>query len=215
MDASTEGGTILEGKRADVHKDVVNGVLRLFVVYDVCFVAVVERYGLVAEVGADLGHQGGVQRDGDGEFSSREHLPLDGRNFRVEAVANLEEMGLTVALGADAIGTIGVGAEAGNVFATIAKGANKFKSIPTGLFGLEEQRLHFIYHGANLSARFFASVLDDFIVGALSKRSPKVIAALDVARPSVNGSFVDGRTVGLGNIELSVVEILGETLFFR
>ena len=51
---------VREAKRVDVHQDVVNGVLGLLVVHDVRLAAVTIINGLVAEVGADFGHQSGV-----------------------------------------------------------------------------------------------------------------------------------------------------------
>ena len=68
--------------------------------------------------------------------------------------------------------------------------------------------------GAGRGASIFALVLNDLVVGALGKRSHEVIAALDIARPRMHGLLANFLTVGLGNVELAVIEVLGKALFF-
>ena len=169
---------------------------------------------LIAEVGADLGEQCGVEGDGDGEFGVGEHLPLNGRDLGVHALTDLEGVDLGVAVGADGIGAVGVGVEAGDILAASGEGTNHLKGVPVGLAGLEEQRLHLVDQGAGRGASLFALVLDDLVVGALGKRSHEVITTLDIARPLVHTGLANLLAVGLGDVELAV-GVLGKALLLR
>ena len=202
---------VLIGERVDVHEDVVDGVLGLLVVHDVFLFAVIEGDILIAEVGADLGEQCGIEGDSDGELGVGEHLPLDGRDLGVHAVTDLEGVDFGVAVGADGIRAVGVGVEAGDILAASGEGTNHLKGVPVGLAGRKEQRLHFVDQGAGRRASVFALVLDDLVVGALSKRSHEVIAALDIARPLVHAGLANLLAVGLGDVELAV-GVLGKAL---
>ena len=66
-------------------------------------------------------------------------------------------------------------------------------------------------HGAE---RGTILVLDDLVVGALGKLCAKVLTTLDIARPRAHACIADRGTVGLGNVELSVIEVLGEALLY-
>ena len=90
---------VLLGERVDVHEDVIDGVLGLLVVHDVFLFTVIEGDILIAEVGADLGEQCGVEGNSDGELGVGEHLPLDGRDLGVHALTDLEGVDLGVAVG--------------------------------------------------------------------------------------------------------------------
>ena len=188
--------------------------LVLLVVHDVFLFTVIEGDILIAEVGADLGEQCGVEGNSDGELGVGEHLPLDGRDLGVHALTDLEGVDLGVAVGADGIGTVGVGVEAGDILATSGKAADHLKGVPVGLAGRKEQRLQLVHQGAGRSASVFALVLDDLVVGALGKRSHEVIAALDIARPLVHTGLANLLAVGLGDVELAV-GVLGEAFLLR
>ena len=129
-------------------------------------------------------------------------------------MTDLEGVDLGVAVGADGIGAVGVGVEAGDILAASGEGTNHLKGVPVGLAGLEEQRLHLVDQGAGRRASVFALVLDDLVVGALGKRSHEVIATLDIARPLVHTSLADLLAVGLGDVELAV-GVLGKALLLR
>ena len=103
----------------------------------------IEGDSLIAEVGANFGYQGRVQRDGNRVCGAGEHFPLDGGDLGVKATTNLEEVDLGVALGADGVDTIGDRVESGNVLAAVAKGTNQLKGAPVRLARLEEQGLNF------------------------------------------------------------------------
>ena len=195
---------VLVGERIDVHEDVVDGVLGLLVVHDVFLFAVIEGDILIAEVGADLGEQCRVEGDGNGELGVGEHLPLDGCDLGVHALTDLESVDLGVAVGADGVGAVGVGVEAGDVLAAGGERTDHLKGVPVGLAGRKEQRLHLVDQGAGRGASIFALVLHDLVVGALGKRSHEVIAALDIARPLVHTGLADLLAVSLGDVELAV-----------
>ena len=202
---------VLIGERVDVHEDVVDGVLGLLVVHDVFLFAVIEGDILIAEVGADLGEQCGVERDGDGELGVGEHLPLNGRDLGIHAVTDLEGVDLGVAVGADGIGAVGVGVEAGDILAAGGEGTDHLEGVPVGLAGLEEQRLHLVDQGAGRGASIFTLVLHDLVVSAFSQRGHEVIATLDIARPLVHTGLADLLAVGFGDVELAV-GVLGKAL---
>ena len=120
-------------------------------------------------------------------------------------------MDLGVSVGADGIGAVGVGVEAGDILAASSEGTNHLKGVPVGLAGRKEQRLHLVDQGAGRRTSVFALVLDDLIVG---KRSHEVIAALDIARPLVHTGLANLLAVGLGDVELAV-GVLGKALLLR
>ena len=203
---------MLEAEGADVHEDVIDGVLGFFVVYDVRLFAVIVGDGLVAEIRADLGEQCGVEGDGDGVRGAGEHFPLDGCDLGIEAIANLEEVDLAVAFGTDGVGAVGVGVEARGLLAAVAKRADHLKGVPVGFARLEEQGLCLEGQSAGRGAGVFARVLYDLIVGALGERRIEVSATLDITCPRVHGIFANFLAVGLGNVELAIIEVLGEAL---
>ena len=203
---------MLEAQGADVHEDIVDGVLGLLVVHDVLLFAVIEGDGLVAVVRANLGEQCGVVGDGDGVGGAGEHLPLDGRDLGVHALTDLEEIDLGVGLGTNGVGAVGVGVEARDLLAAVAKRADHLKGVPVGLAGLEEQRLRLANQGAGRGTSIFALVLDDLVVGALGERHTEVGATLDITGPRMHGLFANCLAVGLGNVKLTVIEVLGEAI---
>ena len=174
----------------------------------------VEGDGLVAEIRANLGEQCGVEGDGDGVRGAGEHFPLDCCNLGIKTVANLEDVNLGVALGADGIGTVSVGVKARGILATVTERANHLKGSPVCLSGLEEQRLHLVDQGAGRGASLFALVLDDLVVGALLELVAKVVTALDVAGPLVHTGILNGLAIGCGDVELAV-GVLGKALLLR
>ena len=173
----------------------------------------IEGDSLIAEVRANLSHQSGVQRYGNGELGAREHLPLDGCHLGIEAVANLEEIDLGVTLTANAINTISVRVEAGDVLAAVAEGANQLESAPTRLARFEEQGLDFADHGSLLVRIIIALNCDNVVICAFGQRATKIVAALDIAGPLVNAGIGEAFAIGFGDIELAV-GVLGETIFF-
>ena len=161
--------------------------------------------GLIAEVRADLSHQSGVEGDGDGVGGAGEHLPLDGSDFGIKAATNLEEVDLGVAIGTDGVGAVSVGVKARDVFAAVAKGANQLKGAPARLARFEEQGLDLADGCAD------AAVVDDGVIGVLSKRVHEVVSTLDIASPLMPASLIESLAIGFGNIELAI-GVLGETL---
>ena len=203
---------MLVAEGTNVHEDVVDGVLGLLVVHDVRLFAVIVGDILIAEVGADLGEQCRVQRNSDGVGGAGEHLPLNGRDLGVHALTDLEEVGLGASFGADGVDTVGVGVEAGDIFAAVAKCTDHLKCVPVGLAGLEEQGLDLADHGSDLVGAFFRFNRDDVVIRTLGQRGHEVIAALDIASPLMNAGIGDAFAIGLGNVELAV-GVLGEAIF--
>ena len=168
----------------------------------------IEGDSLIAEVRADLSHQSGIQRDGDGVRGTGKHLPLDGCDVGIKAATNLEEVDLGVTLSADSVGAINVGVKARDVLAAVAKGANQLKGAPARLARLEEQRLDFADGCAD------AAVVDDGVIGVLGKRVLEVVSTLDVASPLMPAGFIEPLAIRLGDIEFAVSGVFGDTLFF-
>ena len=211
-DAEQLGALVAEG--TNVHEDVVDGVLGLLVVHDVLLFAVIVGDILIAEVGADLGEQCRVQRNSDGVGGTGEHLPLDGRDLGVHALTDLEEVGLGASFGTDGVDTVGVGVEAGDIFAAVAKCTDHLKGVPVGLAGLEEQGLDLADHGSDLVGAIFLFNRDDVVIRTLGQRGHEVIAALDIASPLINAGIGEAFAIGLGNVELAV-GVLGKALLLR